>query len=144
MRRAATPALSTLSCFVRMHGACMFMHALHLAMLRRIQREYFKKQEAEGSVVAKPPTPQTMGKSALEAVGVPGHVTQVLKDPEQSIALTTSKNMWTSNPGYIVRDGARMASTTHKDFVYDQEEVRAAGLGERWGQHACSMQQLQQ
>lgn len=90
-------------------------------------------------MVAKPPTPQTMGKSALEAVGVPGHVTQVLQDPEQSIALTTSKNMWTSNPGYIVRDGARMASTTHKDFVYDQEEVRPAGLGERWGQHACSM-----
>jgi hypothetical protein len=31
--------------------------------------------------------------------------------------------MWTSNPGYIVRDGPKMASTTHKDFVYDDEEV---------------------
>lgn len=101
-------------------------------------------------MVAKPPTPQTMGKSALEAVGVPGHVTQVLQDPEQSIALTTSKNMWTSNPGYIVRDGARMASTTHKDFVYDQEEVRPAGLGERWGSmqllpcnRSCNIQRAQ-
>ena len=37
--------------------------------------------------------------------------------------LSRSKNMWTSNPGYIVRDGPRMASTTHRDFVYDQEEV---------------------
>lgn len=34
-----------------------------------------------------------------------------------------SKSMWTSNPGYIVRDGARMASAFKKDFVYDEEEV---------------------
>ena len=43
--------------------------------------------------------------------------------------LSRSKNMWTSNPGYIVRDGPRMASTTHRDFVYDQEEVCVCSFG---------------
>jgi hypothetical protein len=35
-----------------------------------------------------------------------------------------SKSMWTSNPGYVVRDGTRMASHFKKEFTYDQEEVR--------------------
>ena len=39
--------------------------------------------------------------------------------------------MWTSNPGYIVRDGARMASTSQRDFVYDQEEV-GSKLDKAW------------
>jgi hypothetical protein len=38
-----------------------------------------------------------------------------------------SKSMWTSNPGYVVRDGTRMASHFKKEFTYDQEEVSSRG-----------------
>jgi hypothetical protein len=54
---------------------------------------------------------------ACSQVGVPEHLEAINNDPEQSMALTTSKNMMTSNPGYIVRDGSKMASSTHKDYV---------------------------
>eukprot|EP00195_Chlamydomonas_chlamydogama_P006944 CAMPEP_0202890078 /NCGR_PEP_ID=MMETSP1392-20130828/594_1 /ASSEMBLY_ACC=CAM_ASM_000868 /TAXON_ID=225041 /ORGANISM="Chlamydomonas chlamydogama, Strain SAG 11-48b" /LENGTH=146 /DNA_ID=CAMNT_0049573569 /DNA_START=207 /DNA_END=650 /DNA_ORIENTATION=+ len=95
----------------------------HIAKEKKLQRQYFQQQAAAGTIREKPPTPKTMGKSALDTVGVPEHIQTLRTDPEQSLSLTISKNMWTSNPGYIVRDGARMTSTSKQDFVYDEEEV---------------------
>lgn len=34
-----------------------------------------------------------------------------------------SKHMWTSNPGYVMRNGGTMASVGKTDMVYDQEEL---------------------
>lgn len=45
------------------------------------------------------------------------------QDPILNMATTISKSMWSSNPGYIVRDGAHMTSAFKTDFTYDQEEV---------------------
>jgi hypothetical protein len=45
----------------------------------------------------------------------------------QAMNTSISRSMWTANPGYIVRDGTRMASHFKKEFTYDQEEVRSSG-----------------
>ena len=45
-------------------------------------------------------------------------------DAESALTTTISKSIYqTSNPGYIVRDGSKLAGTTHKDYVYDEEEI---------------------
>jgi hypothetical protein len=90
----------------------------------RIQREYFKQQEAAGKLSLAPPSPKKMAKSLVDTVGIPPHVTQIMSDAESALCNTISKSIYqTSNPGYIVRDGSKMAGTTHKDYVYDEEEV---------------------
>ena len=43
--------------------------------------------------------------------------------PLQAMSTSISQNMWTSNPGYLARDGVKMTSNFKKDFTYDQEEV---------------------
>jgi hypothetical protein len=50
-------------------------------------------------------------KTLLETVGIPEHVATIKQDPEQAVSLSISKQMWVGNPGYIVRDGPRQAST---------------------------------
>lgn len=90
---------------------------------RRLQRQYFQEQEAMGHVQPQPPTPPKQTKTLLETHGVPEFVKTIQKDPEQLMATTISKNMWTSNPGYIPRDGARITSTFKQDYVWDQDEV---------------------
>uniref|UniRef100_A0A7R9VAV6 Uncharacterized protein n=1 Tax=Chlamydomonas euryale TaxID=1486919 RepID=A0A7R9VAV6_9CHLO len=90
---------------------------------KKIQRAYFQKQEAAGLITARPPPPAPQTQTALERFGVPDHVRAMAADPEQSIALNTSKNLMTSVPGYIVRDGPHMASSTHRAYAYDEEEV---------------------
>ena len=55
----------------------------------RIQREYFKAQEAQGKITARAPPPKTLGTSAVDAVGVPAFVTQVMNDPVEGMTLAT-------------------------------------------------------
>lgn len=90
---------------------------------KKLQRQYFKEQEAAGRIVPKAPTPPPPKKTLAETVGIPEHLGTLRQDPEQSMHLSISKNMWTSNPGYIVRDGPHMASTMKQDYVWDQEEI---------------------
>lgn len=90
---------------------------------KRIQRQYFKEQEAAGRIIPVPPTPPQVHKSLLETQGVPEYVTTLYQDPEQRMASTISKNIWKSNPGYIQRDGLHQTSAMKQDFVWDQEEI---------------------
>ena len=71
----------------------------------------------------KPPTPTVEYKTLLETMGVPEHITTLKQDPEQLLSLSISKNMWTSNPGYIVRNGPTLCSHMKSEFVYDEDEV---------------------
>lgn len=71
-----------------------------------------------------PPTPPTVGQTALERVGVPLFVTTLRMDPESALGESLSRNMWRSNPGYVMREGPMMASTFKQDYAYDEEEVR--------------------
>ncbi|PNH09616.1 hypothetical protein TSOC_003743 [Tetrabaena socialis] len=92
---------------------------------KQIQRKYFAEQEALGRVVPCPPTPQTKHKTLLETVGIPEHVTTLKHDPEAALSLSISKHQQAaSNPGYIVRDGPRMASVMKKDYIWDEEEIQ--------------------
>ena len=56
---------------------------------KRIQREYFKTQEALGKISARPPPPKSHGQSALEAVEIPEYVTRTMNDPVDGMTLTT-------------------------------------------------------
>src|SRR3569833_2132638 len=69
------------------------------------------------------PAPAQRSRTLLESVGVPIHVQTTRLDPEQSMATTISKNLWPSNPGYIIRDGQKLVSTMKRDFIWDEEEV---------------------
>ena len=108
-----------------MHDAVIDAPSLTLYYYyNRIQREYFKQQEASGKLTLSPPSPKKLGKSLVDQVGIPSHVTQVMSDAESALTTTISKSIYqTSNPGYIVRDGSKLAGTTHKDYVYDEEEI---------------------
>ena len=58
-----------------------------------------------------------------ETVGLPEYATSTQRNPEVAMGTILSKNMWTSNPGYVIRDGSHMASSAHQDYVWDQEAV---------------------
>lgn len=89
----------------------------------RIQRQYFEKEAAAGRLQPwVPPVPE-VPKTMLETVGLPQYTATYKQDAELSMATTMSKSMWTSNPGYIMRDGAHMASSTHQDYVWDEQAV---------------------
>lgn len=60
----------------------------------------------------------------LDTIGVPAFTQAFKQDPELSIGTSISKHMWTSNPGYVLRDGSRMASTEHQAYVWSDEEVK--------------------
>mmetsp|Transcript_4512 Transcript_4512/g.7632 ORF Transcript_4512/g.7632 Transcript_4512/m.7632 type:complete len:155 (+) Transcript_4512:178-642(+) len=91
---------------------------------RKIQRQYFKQQEAAGLIKpAGPPAAQHYD-SLVDTVQMPDHMRTLQEDPIMNMNSTISKSLWSqSNPGYIVRDGQHMASSFKKEFVYDQEEV---------------------
>lgn len=73
----------------------------------------------------KAPTPPPPRQTLLESVGIPEHVQTLRSDPESAMNLSISKHMYSASaPGYIVRDGPRLASTMKKDYVWDEEEVR--------------------
>ena len=66
-------------------------------------------------------------------MGVPKYVNMIRDDPEQNAALTISRNMWVSNPGYIVRDAFKLSSTMKQDYVWDEEEVTSRACSLRPG-----------
>ncbi|MEW5299366.1 MAG: hypothetical protein WDW38_004609 [Sanguina aurantia] len=90
---------------------------------RRIQRQYFQEQETAGRLPVHTPTPPPVSRSALETVGVPDFIHKIKDDPEAAMGLCISKAMLKSIPGYLTRDGPRMASQMKRDYVYDAEEV---------------------
>ncbi|KAF5832031.1 hypothetical protein DUNSADRAFT_12211 [Dunaliella salina] len=90
---------------------------------KRIQQQYFQDQISKGTIRPKPPTPQPEHKPLLDSVGVPEFVDTTRQDPIQAMNSSISRSLWPSNPGYLERNGAQMASTFKKDFVYDQDEV---------------------
>lgn len=45
-------------------------------------------------------------------------------DPSRATQLEMSRSLWISaNPGYVVRDGGTLTSTTKSEFVWDEEEI---------------------
>ncbi|KAF6259233.1 flagellar associated protein [Scenedesmus sp. NREL 46B-D3] len=90
---------------------------------KKIQRQYFEKEAAAGRLTTWVPPKEEPHTTLLQTVGLPGFTGTYKQDAELSVATTMSKNMWTSNPGYVLRDGAHMASSTHKDFVWDEDAV---------------------
>ena len=86
------------------------------------------KEEAAGRVkpydpAAAKPREKT-GRDLLPNGGLPDHVATLALDPAQTLANTISKSMWTSNPGYIVRDGPRLSSVGQSDYVWDEEAIQ--------------------
>lgn len=73
------------------------------------------------------PPPRVPGSPLSQ--GLPSFTSSIASDSELSLGASLSRNMWTSNPGYVARDGARMASTAHQDFTYDEDEVGSRGEG---------------
>jgi hypothetical protein len=75
----------------------------------------------------------------LQTVGLPAYATQRPADPDVAMGDILSRNMWTSNPGYVAREGSSMRGTTHKDYQWDAEAVSgvwpwaAGGGGEARG-----------
>ncbi len=89
----------------------------------RIQRQYFEKEAEAGRLGTwQPPQPETP-KTLLETIGMPSFASTFKQDPELALGTSLSKHLWTSNPGYVLREGARMASSAHQDYVWRDEEV---------------------
>jgi hypothetical protein len=94
---------------------------------QRIQRKHLESEVAAGRIAPYNPPPPPPSQSMLETVGLPPFTRAIQADPEQRLASVMSKSMWTCNPGYVMRDGPRMASTAHSDYVWDDEGVSHAG-----------------
>jgi hypothetical protein len=60
----------------------------------------------------------------MDTLGLPAFAGTIKADPQQALAAALSKHTWPSNPGYVLRDGPRMASVTHQDYTWDAEAVR--------------------
>jgi hypothetical protein len=99
-----------------------------LTHFHRIQRQYFEKEAAAGRLATWVPPVEEPPRTLLQTVGLPGFTSTYKQDAELSVATTMSKNMWTSNPGYVLRDGAHMASSMHKDYVWDEDAVSSKGV----------------
>ncbi len=94
------------------------------ALALRIQRTYLKGEEEAGRIKPYQPEQPPAARSLVDTVGLPKHLETLQQDPIQMMNNSISKHMWTSNPGYLVRDGSHMTSRFKQDFVYDEEEVR--------------------
>eukprot|EP00775_Hariotina_reticulata_P011659 gene11659-11802_t len=90
---------------------------------KRIQRQYLEKEAAAGRLQVWVPAQPEVHKTLLETVGLPQYTSTYKQDPELCLATSMSKNMWTSNPGYVLRDGPHMTSATHQDFAWDEQAV---------------------
>eukprot|EP00879_Flechtneria_rotunda_P009951 GHRR01010407.1.p1 GENE.GHRR01010407.1~~GHRR01010407.1.p1 ORF type:complete len:162 (+),score=56.61 GHRR01010407.1:339-824(+) len=98
---------------------------------KQIQRQYFEKEAAAGRLQQWVPPQAEPPKSMLETVGLPNYTETYKQDFELSMATSMSKSMWTSNPGYVLRNGAHMASATHKDYIWDELAIEfMKGQGE--------------
>ncbi|KIY97029.1 flagellar associated protein [Monoraphidium neglectum] len=89
----------------------------------KIQRKHLEHEVAAGRIPAYNPPSPPPPLSVLDQVGLPAFTRAAKRDPELVMGTTMSKSIWTCNPGYVLRDGARMASTTHSDYVWDDEAV---------------------
>lgn len=92
----------------------------------RIQLEYLQKETAAGRVPAWEPPAAPPARSLLHTVGIPAFTSRYQQDAELAMATSISKSMWTSNPGYVLRDGPSMTSSTHQAYAYDTEAVSAS------------------
>jgi hypothetical protein len=63
-------------------------------VLCSIQRAYFEQQEKLGKIKMRAPTPRTPKLSLKEKYGVPEHLDPIMKEPEQAMALTLSRQLW--------------------------------------------------
>lgn len=90
---------------------------------RRSQLKYFRQQEAEGKIIAKPPSPTKAQQTQTQRVEQPEFLRTIADDPELSTGAMLSRSQWISNPGWIPRDGVRQASSFKKDFTWDMEEL---------------------
>lgn len=92
----------------------------------KIQRQHLESEVAAGRIAPYRPSPPPHRPTPLEAYGLPPHASAHKRDAAAATADATSRALWTSNPGYIARDGPRMASTAHTDFAWDAEGVGGA------------------
>lgn len=68
---------------------CLLIPSQSIVKEKKIQREYFKTQEAAGKIKAQPPPPKAPAKSAIETVGIPEYVTRTMRDPIDGMTLAT-------------------------------------------------------
>jgi hypothetical protein len=117
------------------HGNCTHSRPQEtIKKENKIQRKHLEHEVAAGRIPAYNPPSPPPPLSVLDQVGLPAFTRAAKRDPELVMGTTMSKSIWTCNPGYVLRDGARMASTTHSDYVWDDEAVRRAGqAGSRRG-----------
>lgn len=87
----------------------------------------YQRLEDEGKIPKyEPQTPPDDERlpSARETMEDPEFLTALKQDPEQAFATTLSKSMWSKVcPGYMVRDGPRLASAMQSDYIWDEEEI---------------------
>lgn len=91
---------------------------------KKIQRQYYKSQQEAGKLTVQEPPVETIRPSAMDTVTIPSHVMTTKMNPELNMGMSLSQSMWAaSNPGYILRDGNAIKSTSKADYVWDQEEI---------------------
>jgi hypothetical protein len=59
-----------------------------------IQRAFFQQQEKLGKLKLRAPTPPKPKLTLKERYGIPEHLDRMLKDPEEAMSLTFSKQLW--------------------------------------------------
>lgn len=107
-----------------------------IAKEKKLQRQYFEEQEAAGRIKPYHPTKSVSTESSVQRIQVPEFVHNVKLAPEQCMADSLSRNMWTSNPGYIIRNGTTLTSLTKSDYDWKQEEIeKMKHFGEFQKQH---------
>ena len=68
-----------------------------------IQRAFFQHQEKIGKLKVRAPTPPKPQQTLKEKYGVPAHLDPILKNPEDAMSLTFSKQLWENAvPGPLV------------------------------------------
>ncbi|GBG00267.1 hypothetical protein Rsub_13041 [Raphidocelis subcapitata] len=85
----------------------------------KLQRQHLEREVAAGRIAAAPPPPAPPPPTLAERLGLPAHAAAARGD----LGTAFSRSLWTCNPGYVTRDGPRLASVTHTDYAWDAEAV---------------------
>lgn len=82
---------------------------LRANLLCSIQRAFFQHQEKMGKLQLRAPTPPKPKQTLKEKYGVSDHLDPILKNPEEAMSLTFSKQLWANavpglslSPMYLV------------------------------------------
>lgn len=89
----------------------------------RLQNEFLKMRQASNPTCFETSPLPNKVRSEEKGIGVPNYVNEIKGDQELGVGMELSRSMWISNPGYLQREGSKMASFFKTNFVWNQDEV---------------------